>query len=234
MSPPALLSVVGLIAYLVGSLPFGYLAGRAAGIDIRKAGSGNIGATNVGRVLGAKWGIGVLLLDCLKGLAPALLLPRLLPDDGAWRNHAAVLAGVATIVGHMFPCWLGFRGGKGVATSLGVVAVLAPQGSLVAAVAFALVFALFRIVSLGSIVASVAFAVVQMFFLQPAPFSEEHWSLATFSLAIPLLIIVRHASNISRLLRGEEKRFSFRKKAEGDRTAEPSQSRGPESPGPQR
>ena len=117
-----------LLAYLAGSLPFGLIVARLfGGIDIRKEGSGNIGATNVARVLGAKYGAFVLSLDCVKGAAPTGLLPvLLLSSDLPQRVHLAVLSGVAAILGHMFPCWLGFRGGKGVATALGVALVLAP------------------------------------------------------------------------------------------------------------
>ena len=141
------------LAYLIGSVPFGYVVGRLVGkIDIRQHGSGNIGATNVGRVLGGKWGVAVLLLDFLKGLAPVAGFSRLLlsahdPQRVDWE----VAAGIATILGHMYPCWLGFRGGKGVATALGVVACLGGWSTLVAAGVFGLSFAASRIVSLSSI-----------------------------------------------------------------------------------
>lgn len=215
MSPTLGFSLVAAAAYLVGSLPFGYLIGRWRGVDVRSAGSGNIGATNVGRLLGKKWGGLVLLLDGLKGLLPTLLLPHLVTDI---RTHAAVLAGVAAILGHMFPCWLAFRGGKGVATALGVALVLSWQATLIAAVVFLLLFLAFRIVSIGSIFAAVAFAVTQMVRLRPNPFAADRWSLGVFSLAIPALIILRHRSNIVRLVRGEENRFRSKPKS-GDSTA---------------
>jgi glycerol-3-phosphate acyltransferase PlsY len=206
--------IVAAIAYLAGSLPFGFLTARfAAGIDIRSKGSGNIGATNVARVLGSKYGIFVLCLDCLKGLLPVLLLPmlfeRLVSDVSASGavNHVRVVCGVMTIVGHMFPCWLQFRGGKGVATALGVILVISWQATLAAFLVFVLFFVTTRIVSLGSILASVTFAGFQMWWLMPEPFSESNWSEAAFSLVIPLLIIYRHRSNLVRLLKGEEPRF---------------------------
>jgi glycerol-3-phosphate acyltransferase PlsY len=201
-----------VIAYLVGSVPFGLIIGRMAGIDIRQHGSGNIGATNVWRVLGAKFGVMVLLLDCLKGMLPTALSPLLLsgPDPGQ-AAHFAVLSGAAAIVGHMFPCWLGFRGGKGVATALGVVLVLAPAASGAAFLAFVACFVVSRIVSLSSLVAACAFCVCQMWLLMPAPFSRSTWSLALFSALVPLLIVVRHRANIGRICRGEEPRFRLRK-----------------------
>jgi acyl phosphate:glycerol-3-phosphate acyltransferase len=197
------------LAYLVGSVPFGYLTGRLVGkIDIRQHGSGNIGATNVGRVLGSKWGIVVLVLDLLKGLVPVGGLPFVFfattdPDRGHWQ----VAAGVATILGHMFPCWLGFRGGKGVATALGVIACLAGWSTLVSAAVFGLSIAIWRIVSLASILASLSFAVCQVVLLWPALFSTERWSLTAFSLLVPAMIIARHRSNIGRLWRGEEPKY---------------------------
>lgn len=210
VSPVAELIAV-LAAYLAGSVPFGLLVARmVAGIDIRTQGSGNIGATNVGRLLGAKWGVTVLLLDALKGLLPVWLIPMALAgDDSARLILLRVLAGVATILGHMFPCWLGFKGGKGVATSLGVVVMIAPVASLTALGGFIVSMLLSRIVSLSSIVASIAFAVCQMLRLDVDPLVPAQLPVILFSLAVPLLIIGRHWSNIGRLLRGEEKRFQF-------------------------
>ena len=201
-------------AYLAGSVPFGLLIARLfRGIDIRAHGSGNIGATNVSRVLGAKWGIACLILDALKGLLPVLLIPRALVEtNSASFQLLSVLAGVATIVGHMFPCWLGFRGGKGVATSLGVVLILGPWGSLAAFASFVLGMLVGRIVSLSSILAAVAFAITEMAVLQPDAFGAEKLPVSMFCLAIPALIIVRHRSNIRRLLRGEEAPFRFGKR----------------------
>jgi acyl phosphate:glycerol-3-phosphate acyltransferase len=204
-------AVAFLLAYLVGSLPFGLIVARlVGGIDIRQQGSGNIGATNVARVLGAKYGALVLVLDCLKGALPTALLPTLfLASSAPQRPHLAVLSGVATILGHMFPCWIGFRGGKGVATALGVALVLAPAASGVAFLVFALCFAATRIVSLSSILGASAFCGLELWLLRPTPFGDATWSLATFSAVVPILIIVRHRTNLLRLYRGEEPRFRF-------------------------
>ncbi len=206
-----LLILVG--AYLAGSLPFGLIVARLAkGIDIREHGSKNIGATNVTRVLGWKWGALCFVLDVLKGALPVLLPNVMLAADDSNRIHWQVAAGLLAILGHMFPVWLGFHGGKGVATALGVAATLChvTTGDLPIALAFAafvLVFSVSRIVSISSITASATFAISQMFFLWPEPFRAETWSIASFSLAVPTLIIVKHRSNIVRLLRGEEPRF---------------------------
>lgn len=211
-------AVVLMAGYLAGSIPFGLLLARWIGkIDLREHGSRNIGATNVARTMGMRWGIGVLVLDALKGMLPVLLLPGLFFSSGdvVW-DHIRVGCGLAAICGHMFPCWLKFRGGKGVATALGVVAVLAPWATLFAFVAFALTFAASRIVSLSSIVASLIFAAAGMTRLWPAVFSRTHWSLGLFSLAVPLLIIIRHRENIKRLARGEEARFQFRRKSSNE------------------
>jgi glycerol-3-phosphate acyltransferase PlsY len=200
-----------LLAYFAGSLPFGLIVARLfGGIDIRKEGSGNIGATNVARVLGAKYGALVLALDCVKGAVPtALLRVLLLSSDSPQRVHLAVLSGVAAILGHMFPCWLGFRGGKGVATALGVALVLAPLASAVALCVFAFSMAVTRIVSLSSMIGACAFCGVEMWELSPRPFGETTWSLALFSTVVPILIIVRHRANLARLIRGTEPKFRF-------------------------
>jgi glycerol-3-phosphate acyltransferase PlsY len=202
-SSPVVSAGALLLAYLIGSIPFSLILGRVVGgIDLREHGSKNVGATNVTRLLGWRWGAMALLLDALKGLLPTLVIPKLV--DGA-SGHLAVGCGVAAILGHMFSCFLKFKGGKGVATSLGVVSVLAPWGALAALGTFIVLFAWKRIVSLGSFVASAVFAAVQMWVLSPQPFAGTQWSLALFSLAVPALVIFRHRANIGRLLRGEEK-----------------------------
>lgn len=206
MSPAVSLSLAAAAAYLVGSIPFGLLIARYGhGVDVRRHGSGNIGATNVGRVLGKKWGVFCLALDALKGLIPTLLLPRVLPFPTDWVESATVACGAAAIAGHVFPVWLGFRGGKGVATGAGVAAVVCWQAALAAAAAFAIVFAAKRVVSLASIVSAGVYAAVALAVLGRE--IGEKWPTALFAVAIPTLIVVRHRDNIRRLIRGDEATF---------------------------
>ncbi len=212
-----ILALVG--AYLVGGIPFGLLLPKyGAGVDVRRVGSGNIGATNVARTLGFKWGLAVLLLDAAKGAGPALLFPLLVDDHS---EHVRVGCGLAAILGHVFPVWLGFRGGKGVATALGVVLVLAPLESLLAAGGFAVTVGVTGYVALASVVASVLFA-ASHFVISPAtPFSTSTWSLDVFSLLAPVLIVVRHRGNLARLWNGTEPRFRFGRRSEDTPPASP-------------
>lgn len=196
-----------LSAYFCGSIPFGLMIVRAvAGVDLRTIGSGNIGATNVGRAAGMKWAAIVLLLDALKGAGPTWAAPWLAERLGlSWSpSTAQVLGGTFAILGHMFPVWLGFRGGKGVATALGVISVLSPGATAAAALSFAGVVAMTRIVSLGSLAGAAAFGVVQLWLLRGQFGNADNRAELIFSIAAPTLIFVRHAGNIARLLRGKE------------------------------
>lgn len=207
-----------LIAFVTGGIPFGYLIGRLVlKDDIRKHGSGNIGATNVGRVMGWKWGSLVLILDAIKGLAPTLganlflsTRPNFDATQTAGLQTAVILTGISTIIGHMFPIWLRFKGGKGVATALGVVLVISPQASLIALVLFILTALATRIVALASILASLGFAVTQLTLLGRSAFDLPRLPLTLFSTLVPALIIWRHRSNIQRMWKGQENRFSTR------------------------
>jgi glycerol-3-phosphate acyltransferase PlsY len=191
---PIALAVAG---YLVGAIPFGLILGkRLAGLDVRAVGSGNIGATNVARAAGWRLGALVLALDALKGLAPTLAARLLVPVPG-W---VAVASGAAAIVGHVFPVYLRFKGGKGVATSLGVFLVLAPLPTLAGALAFGGVFAIGRVVSVGSI-AGVLTACGACFALQGASPASLLYAAAA------ALIVVRHRSNIARLFKRQERRM---------------------------
>jgi glycerol-3-phosphate acyltransferase PlsY len=200
-----------------------------AGVDLRDVGSGNIGATNVGRAAGWTWAIIVLALDALKGAGPTWAALWLAEQWGieASPTTAQVLTATAAILGHMFPVWLGFRGGKGVATALGAVSVLAPASTIAAAAVFSIVFGGTRIVSLGSILAAIAFAGCELWILRPNPFGGGQRALAWFSVAIPLLILVRHRGNIARLLRGTEKTYAA---AKHSLQAKPSATEAPSEP----
>ncbi|HQX48652.1 MAG TPA: glycerol-3-phosphate 1-O-acyltransferase PlsY [Planctomycetaceae bacterium] len=201
------------IGFLVGGIPFGYLTGRLVlKDDIRKHGSGNIGATNVGRILGWKWGSGVLFLDALKGLLPTLAAKLILNQRGSEEliNLAAILTGICCILGHMYPIWLRLRGGKGVATGLGVVLVIAPLASGVALAVFLIVFALKRIVGLASVVAAVAFSITQLVRLGNDAWTFEQLPMTLFSTLVPALIVWKHRSNLVRILRGDEPPMKMR------------------------
>lgn len=206
-----------LVGYLCGSIPFGLITARlVAGVDLRTVASGNIGATNVARVCGLKWAVFVLVLDALKGAVPALMIPRLLvpSDEGSdsWflARDIMVLAGMAAILGHMFPVWLKFKGGKGGATGLGVGAVLAPKAVLLAACVYVLVVAVTRYSSLGTLTATATY-VAAYFALTPAPFAREHRTVSFFILVAAVLIVFKHRANIARLIRGQENRLDFQK-----------------------
>jgi acyl phosphate:glycerol-3-phosphate acyltransferase len=186
-------------AYLAGSFPTAYLVGKANGVDLRTVGSGNLGATNVFRTLGWKWGLLVYLVDGLKGLLPTLLLPGAVGVSGGW--PWGVVMGVLTIVGHVKPIFLmGKGGGKGVATASGVFFALAPVAGLCAVLAFAVVVALTRYVSLASLVGAVVLPVAIL--VQ----SRAVTPLMLVSLVISAFVFWTHRDNIGRLMRGEERR----------------------------
>lgn len=199
-----------VFAYLLGSVPFGLLIARAHGIDLRSVGSGNIGATNVSRALGRKWAYVCFALDVGKGLVPMLLAGRLgvaAEQPATQELFFWMLVGAAAVCGHIFPVYLRFKGGKGVATSVGALIGLAPMTAAIGLLTWALVFAAKRYVSLASIVAAIMTAgAVWIFDAQTGPF------LPCVVTALCALVIWRHKSNIRRLLRGTENRFEFKKK----------------------
>ena len=191
-----------LLSYLAGSIPFGYLIARRRGVNIQAVGSGNIGATNVARNLGSKLGALVFLLDFAKGALPTALALWLT------RDHAvAVTAGLSALIGHMFPIWLRFRGGKGVATGTGVVAVLLPVPAVVALLVWLTTLVATRYVALASIFAAAAVCGVQLL-TSPAPLEGDQRTLTLFSLAAFALVVIRHADNIARLTTGREYQVS--------------------------
>ena len=224
--------LTALGAYLLGSIPFGFLVAKAKGIDIRSVGSGNIGATNAMRVLGKPAGIFVLLMDALKGYAAcAFLAPHIFnwiaphfysfnyafpngffdapfneqPDDLALRIK--IIAGIGAVLGHNYTCWLKFKGGKGIATTAGVYLALAPWALLVALVVFILAILLTKYVSVGSISAAVALPVT-VWVMTP-----HNLFLGIVTTALGALAIYKHKSNIQRLLAGTENRLGQKKEA---------------------
>ena len=200
---------IAILSYLLGSIPFGYLLVRIfRGEDVRQSGSGNVGATNVARK-SPLLGVLTLLLDAGKGLA-AVLLSSMLVECLAPNYSGSELqafAALCAVAGHMFPVWLKFRGGKGVATGLGSFALIAPKATLAAAVVFVVVVAVSRYVSLGSIVAVAAFPALAWWFHQQTNLPIV---IATMSLA-SLMIILKHHENVRRLLAGTENRFGAKR-----------------------
>lgn len=192
-----------LASYLVGAIPFGVLLSRSSGIDIRTEGSRNIGATNVTRLLGKKLGMLTLLADVAKGYFPMFIVARLLPDSPEKMTIIA-LCGAATVLGHMFPVYLGFKGGKGVATGLGVFLFLAPKAVLLCLLVFGAAVGLSGFVSLGSLLGSLVVIPGLLLLHEPA------WKTVLASFVV-LLIWFKHSQNITRLLRGTEK--NWKKKA---------------------
>lgn len=201
--------VVCCLGYLFGSFPSGYFAGRIAGVDVRSLGSGNIGATNVLRVLGKKWGYTVFFLDAFKGFATVRLSLFLAERLPAARPHAvyfAILAGVICVIGHTVPVWLRFKGGKGVATSAGVVFGLMPLAAVMIFLVWVIVFEITRYVSVASLVAASALPVAVALLIHWG--IVESFGLLYFSTILAVLVVWRHRSNFSRLLKGTEQRFT--------------------------
>lgn len=199
-----------LFGYLVGSVPFGYLVGRARGVDIRTQGSGNIGATNVFRVLGKGYGIGVFVLDSLKGVLPVVYAGALYQMTGgaavASGAGISLLAGLAAIIGHNYTWWLGFKGGKGVATSAGALLALMPLAMVCCLIVWAGVFFLTRYVSLASIAAALALPAI-VWILATIGVAAFDPFLLLFTVLLAFLAVWRHRSNIKRLMDGTEHRM---------------------------
>ncbi len=196
--------IVFLVSYLCGSIPFGLLFGFLAGKDVRKFGSKNIGATNVWRVCGAAYGLATFALDFLKGFIPVAVLTQYFPMTMP-APYPGIIAAVGAVVGHNFPVWLKFKGGKGVATSAGAVAGLMWLPFVAAISVFILTVAISHYLSLGSIIASWAL-VAAVLLLRPDPFGAN-LPLLVLSIALAILLLVRHRPNIKRILDGTENRF---------------------------
>jgi glycerol-3-phosphate acyltransferase PlsY len=190
---------IALVAgYLLGSIPFGYLAGRLKGVDIRALGSGNVGAANVFRNLGRSWGVGVMAGDIGKGVA-GVLIGRALTDD-PW----PIFVAAAIMVGAIFPVWLRFHGGKGVAAGGGVMIGLFPLVSALLVPLWLVIVLVFRMTSLGSVMAAAAFTPLAAAF-------GVSWQYLVLAGAMSLLVLVRHRANIARLLAGKEARIELRR-----------------------
>ena len=199
--------LTALAAYLLGSFPTGFLVGKAKGVDIRTVGSKNMGATNVFRTVGKKLGIFVLLVDALKGWAAVALISKLAPhllSSTAPEDYLRITAGVSAILGHNYTCWLQFKGGKGIATTAGVMAALVPWALLIALAVFILFFVATRFVSVGSIAAAAVLPFATWF-------TTHDVGLTAISTALGALAIAKHKKNIQRLMDGTENRIEFKK-----------------------
>lgn len=192
--------ILGVVAYFLGAMPFGLLVAKSRGVDIRRHGSGNIGATNVFRVVGKGWGVFTFVLDALKGFIPAYVFPILACLDPEW----GVLFGMVAILGHTFPVFLKFKGGKGVATSAGMLLGVAPAAVGIGFFCWALCLVFSRIVSLSSILAAVAVAVSVWWM-------DNGLTVRIALTVLSVLVIWLHRANIKRLINGTEHRFGKKK-----------------------
>jgi glycerol-3-phosphate acyltransferase PlsY len=202
---------VAIISYLLGSFPSGFIAGRIAGVDIRQHGSGNIGATNVLRLLGKKYGYAVFFCDALKGFLAvrlAIIFAERFEVARPYSDWFGILAALACVLGHSFPAWLKFKGGKGVATSAGTMLGLAPVATIFAVIVWIVVFEITRYVSVASVTATVALPTAIGILLRLHVMS----SVVIFysAIVIATVILWRHRSNFARLVRGTEQRFTRR------------------------
>jgi acyl phosphate:glycerol-3-phosphate acyltransferase len=198
---------IALLAYVTGSVPFGYIAGRLSGIDVRMYGSGNIGATNVLRVLGKPWGFAVFFADAAKGfiaVRAALMIIGRTPSGAAYGNFYAILAAAACVAGHSFPIWLRFRGGKGVATSAGAIFGVMPIAAATIFAVWVAVFFTTKYVSLASVIAAIALPVTVCVLIRIE--QVQGTVLLYFSTVMTALVVWRHRSNMSRLVKGTEPR----------------------------
>jgi glycerol-3-phosphate acyltransferase PlsY len=202
-------TVAVVVSYLLGSLPSGYLAGKARGVDLRTVGSGNIGATNAFRALGKTAGFCVLLVDGFKGFAAAWWVPELVaglfPSAPPEKEHLALAAGVAAILGHNYTCWLGFKGGKGIATSAGVVMAWVPLACLTALALWVVLFLATRFVSVASLGAAVILPLAVWFY-------NGTLTMTCVMSALSALAIYKHKANIRRLMQGTEPRVGAKHK----------------------
>ena len=207
MTTVIIYSVCGVLAYLLGAIPFGLLIARANGVDIRAVGSGNIGATNVFRAMGKGWGILAFSCDALKGFISASVFPLLAKTLRAFDGGAVLplVCACLAIAGHNWPVYLRFKGGKGVATSAGALIGLAPMAAGAGLLTWALVFVATRYVSVASIAAAITAAGAAWFF-----YAQTGILLPVVLTALCGLVIGRHKSNIQRLIHGSENRFEFK------------------------
>ncbi len=215
------LILIIILSYLVGSIPNSIIITKLVkGVDIRKFGSGNAGGTNVSRVLGKKYGILVILLDSLKGAVAVILIARLYLGNFPFHNATPfddftlvqIIAGVAAVIGHIWTIFAGFRGGKGIATGLGVLISIVTLDMLLGLVVFALVVGISRYVSLGSVSAAVSIPIIM--FIRENIFHAQvtgYYTILPFTVLLSLLVLYTHRENLKRVFSGNERKLSFKK-----------------------
>jgi len=221
-----LLAIIVILSYLVGSIPNSIIISKMVrGIDIREHGSGNAGGTNVMRVLGWKYGVLVIFLDALKGAIAVVLIARLFYGPLPFENVSPfddftlvqIIAGISAVIGHVWTVFAGFKGGKGIATALGMLLMLITIDMLIAVGIFTLVVLISRYVSLGSIIAAIS--VPSTLFIRENLFHVDipgYSTLLPFVIGVTLLVIYTHRKNLVRILNGNENKISFRKKPKSD------------------
>jgi len=217
------LGILVIVAYLLGSVPFGLLIAKSKGIDLRSVGSGNIGATNVGRALGRKWAYLCFILDALKGAVPMIIAGTLIDRPASTTDlWLWLLVGCTTVAGHIYPVYVRFKGGKGVATSLGMVLGLWPYFTvcgLICFVIWALTLFKWKYVSLSSIIGAISFPIVfavEILIKSPQWSFGRLWPLLTVAVLMAGLVVLTHRENIARLKKGTENKV-FQKKNDGDK-----------------
>jgi glycerol-3-phosphate acyltransferase PlsY len=195
--------VVIVVSYLAGAIPFSHIAGKVAGIDLREQGSGNLGATNTFRFLGAKIAVPVLIADIAKGFLPTFYASAMALGSTVGVHWLMLLAGFFAVIGHMFSPWIGFKGGKGIATTAGAFLAIAPVALLGAFAMWVVVMIVTRIVSIASIAAALSLPLM-VYLSSRFGWAHYHQSVLTLSFAIMVVVLIKHRSNIKRLLAGKE------------------------------
>lgn len=212
-----MLFALAVFAFLLGSIPFGFIVCRMKGVDIFSVGSGNIGATNVVRAVGPALGFLVFFLDVAKGLIPGLIAKSVLPDQtfGLHVQTCSFIVGCVAIIGHMFSPWIRFKGGKGIATGLGAMLAAIPVTAALSLAVFIPVTAVSRYVSLGSILAALSTIPFSLFV------SKDSIQVLPILILFNIVVIVKHRSNIVRIMNGTENKFRFKKNDDGTKTPDP-------------
>ena len=209
-----LLIAIFVLSYLTGAIPWGFIIGTLKGVDIREQGSGNIGATNVTRIIGKRWGVLCFFIDFLKGFFPVVIVKILFPNilflTQTQISMAIILAVLGTVIGHMYPIYLGFKGGKGVSTGAGALVAITPYAVICGLIIWVATFKISKYVSLASIIAAISVAVLSIIFSFSNIYKLD-CTLLYFIVFISFMAVLKHKANIKRLLNGTENSFKKKK-----------------------